>query len=184
MGNIYKGTLKQWNEDKGFGFIRPENSKRDVFIHISALKNMSRRPIAGDIISYQIHTGNDGKNRAVNASIEGVATAKQRVKRKAVTRRTHNSSNPFPKLLFLGLLIFAGFFFYNNFFKKKNSLVVSNFPVVSAPKQVKHNFKCDGREHCSQMNSRAEAVFFIRNCPNTKMDGDYDGIPCENDSRF
>ncbi|MCK4493386.1 MAG: excalibur calcium-binding domain-containing protein [Methylococcales bacterium] len=41
-----------------------------------------------------------------------------------------------------------------------------------------------GREHCSQMNSRAEAVFFIRNCPNTKMDGDSDGIPCENDSRF
>ncbi|WP_342748501.1 excalibur calcium-binding domain-containing protein [Marinobacterium halophilum] len=24
----------------------------------------------------------------------------------------------------------------------------------------------------------------IQNCPNTKMDGDRDGIPCENDSRF
>lgn len=45
-------------------------------------------------------------------------------------------------------------------------------------------FKCDGRQYCSQMNSRAEAVFFTRNCPNTKMDGDRDGIPCENDSRF
>ena len=46
------------------------------------------------------------------------------------------------------------------------------------------SFKCDGRQHCSQMSSRAEAEFFIRNCPNTKMDGDYDGVPCENDSRF
>ena len=46
------------------------------------------------------------------------------------------------------------------------------------------NFKCDGRQHCSQMNSRAEAEFFVRNCPNTKMDGDHDGEPCENDSRF
>ncbi|MDF9387606.1 excalibur calcium-binding domain-containing protein [Vibrio sp. 1151_11] len=45
-------------------------------------------------------------------------------------------------------------------------------------------FSCDGRQHCSQMTSRAEAVYFIQNCPNTKMDGDYDGIPCENDSRF
>jgi len=45
-------------------------------------------------------------------------------------------------------------------------------------------FKCDGRQHCSQMTSRAEAEFFIRNCPDTKMDGDNDGIPCENDSRF
>lgn len=46
------------------------------------------------------------------------------------------------------------------------------------------SFKCDGRVHCSQMTSRAEAEFFVRNCPNTKMDGDRDGIPCENDSRF
>ncbi|WP_350669172.1 excalibur calcium-binding domain-containing protein, partial [Pseudoalteromonas sp. TB6-MNA-CIBAN-0076] len=37
---------------------------------------------------------------------------------------------------------------------------------------------------CSQMTSRAEAVFFINNCPNTKMDGDRDGDPCENDTRF
>ena len=43
---------------------------------------------------------------------------------------------------------------------------------------------CDGRQHCSQMRSRAEAEFFVRNCPNTKMDGDHDGVPCENDSRF
>ncbi len=44
-------------------------------------------------------------------------------------------------------------------------------------------FRCDGR-HCSQMTSRAEAEFFLRNCPNTRMDGDHDGMPCENDSRF
>jgi hypothetical protein len=44
--------------------------------------------------------------------------------------------------------------------------------------------RCDGREYCGQMNSREEAVFFINNCPNTKMDGDRDGIPCENDTRF
>lgn len=46
------------------------------------------------------------------------------------------------------------------------------------------SYSCDGRQHCSQMTSREEAVYFIQNCPNTKMDGDYDGIPCENDSRF
>jgi len=45
-------------------------------------------------------------------------------------------------------------------------------------------FRCDGRQHCSQMTSRAEAKFFTQHCPNTKMDGDRDGIPCENDSRF
>jgi hypothetical protein len=41
------------------------------------------------------------------------------------------------------------------------------------------NFKCDGREYCSQMTSCAEAMYFNKNCPNTKMSGDGDGIPCE-----
>jgi hypothetical protein len=42
------------------------------------------------------------------------------------------------------------------------------------------SFKCDGRIHCSQMKSCDEATFFLRNCPGVKMDGDDDGIPCEN----
>jgi hypothetical protein len=40
-------------------------------------------------------------------------------------------------------------------------------------------YSCDGRQYCSQMSSCEEAKFFIQNCPNTKMDGDHDGIPCE-----
>ena len=40
-------------------------------------------------------------------------------------------------------------------------------------------YKCDGRQYCSQMRSCEEAKFFLKNCPNPKMDGDLDGIPCE-----
>lgn len=40
-------------------------------------------------------------------------------------------------------------------------------------------FRCDGRTHCSQMSSCAEATFFLRNCPGVKMDGNNDGVPCE-----
>jgi len=40
-------------------------------------------------------------------------------------------------------------------------------------------FTCDGRTYCSQMTSCAEATFFLRNCPDVKMDGNQDGIPCE-----
>ena len=60
--------------------------------------------------------------------------------------------------------------------------LVTQTPLTSTPKQTA--FRCDGRTHCSQMNSRAEAVYFINHCPNTKMDGDNNGIPCENDSRW
>lgn len=40
-------------------------------------------------------------------------------------------------------------------------------------------FKCDGRIYCSQMTSCAEATYFLKNCPGTKMDGNNDGVPCE-----
>jgi hypothetical protein len=40
-------------------------------------------------------------------------------------------------------------------------------------------FSCDGRTHCSQMTSCAEAEFFLQNCPGVKMDGNGDGEPCE-----
>lgn len=41
------------------------------------------------------------------------------------------------------------------------------------------SFTCDGRTYCSQMTSCAEATYFLKNCPGTKMDGNHDGIPCE-----
>jgi len=39
--------------------------------------------------------------------------------------------------------------------------------------------RCDGRLYCSQMSSCAEATWFLNNCPGVKMDGDRDGVPCE-----
>ena len=39
--------------------------------------------------------------------------------------------------------------------------------------------RCDGRVHCSQMTSCAEAKYFLSHCPGVKMDGDGNGIPCE-----
>lgn len=40
-------------------------------------------------------------------------------------------------------------------------------------------FQCDGRQYCSQMSSCEEAKYFLARCPGTKMDGDHDGVPCE-----
>lgn len=66
------GVLKTWKEDRGFGFIAPNNGGRDVFIHVSAIGETSRRPVPGDIIHYQIVRDKNGKFRAINARIEGV----------------------------------------------------------------------------------------------------------------
>ena len=56
---------------------------------------------------------------------------------------------------------------------------VTSQPVLTAQSAETPSFACDGRQHCSQMASCAEATYFIQHCPNTKMDGNNDGIPCE-----
>lgn len=56
-------------------------------------------------------------------------------------------------------------------------------PTLQVRPVVRKDFRCDGRQHCSQMTSYEEAVFFNQYCPNTKMDGDADGIPCEDQFR-
>jgi predicted negative regulator of RcsB-dependent stress response len=88
------------------------------------------------------------------------------------------------KLIIAVLVAFGGW----NYYQKNTVSTHAETQAFQAPTSViteaTVSFTCDGRQHCSQMTSRAEAEFFLRNCPNTKMDGDHDGIPCENDSRF
>lgn len=73
---MHKGLLKTWKTDKGFGFIKSDTLEHDTFIHISALKHMSRKPKVGDIIYFEVATQPDGKSKAVNCRIEGVAELK------------------------------------------------------------------------------------------------------------
>ena len=51
--------------------------------------------------------------------------------------------------------------------------------IAAPPVKPASTFKCDGRTRCTHMQSCEEANFFLSNCPGVKMDGDNDGIPCE-----
>lgn len=73
---VYKGILKTWKDDRGFGFIKPEHDDKDIFVHISSLKGMARRPVRGDVLFYEVEKEAGGKSKAVNVSIEGVETIK------------------------------------------------------------------------------------------------------------
>jgi cold shock CspA family protein len=71
---LNKGQLIKWNDDRGFGFIKPSEGGKEVFLHISAVKTKDRRPTVGDTIFYQLSHGTDGKIRASSASIQGVVS--------------------------------------------------------------------------------------------------------------
>jgi len=171
--HFYQGKLKRWDDDKGFGFI--ESKKGDIFIHISALKRMNRRPVVGDVIYYQIHTDDKGKNRAVNAKIEGVAEAQPRIKRK--TTKNKNSNGLLYKIVAIIFLILISSVIYKKIVER--NILVENPPATTAAPVEHSNYSCNEKVYCSEMTSCEEAIFYLNNCPGTKMDGDGDGIPCE-----
>ena len=66
-----KGKLRSWNDDKGFGFIVPSDGGKDIFLHISAFSNRDRRPEIGQIVTYALSTDDQGRSRAVTATLPG-----------------------------------------------------------------------------------------------------------------
>jgi hypothetical protein len=82
----------------------------------------------------------------------------------------------------IAVVLFAGHALYGRLSGPRvNGAPTANGVVraLGASEATPTTFRCDGRTHCSQMSSCEEAKFFLKNCPDTKMDGDGDGIPCE-----
>ena len=59
------GTVKFFNNSKGFGFITPDDGGKDVFVHQTAL---TEEIAEGDKVSYDVEEGEKGLN-AVNVKV-------------------------------------------------------------------------------------------------------------------
>lgn len=62
------GTVKWFNETKGYGFIQPADGGKDIFVHISAVQKSGLQGLKeGQAISYDLQTDErSGKQSAVN----------------------------------------------------------------------------------------------------------------------
>lgn len=204
-----RGVLVRWNDEKGFGFIQPEkNSDQNVFIHISVLKKMARKPKVGDSILYQMEVQNDGKRKAILASIEGVAIlaaspishqdsyqespphSRKRFNNRDKTHQ-HSRTSTVNTIVTMLIIIAIGVFGFKKYQAFNEAPIVNEAPVLTNDEIEQHpvyqekrqatpQFQCEkGKTHCNHMRSCAEATFYINHCTNTQMDGDNDGIPCE-----
>ena len=61
-----KGTVKFFNNAKGFGFITPDDGSKDVFVHKN---DLSDNIAEGDKVSYEVEEGPKGLN-AVNVTVD------------------------------------------------------------------------------------------------------------------
>jgi cold shock CspA family protein len=198
---LQEGKIIRWQDERGFGFIRLSDGG-EVFLHISALGQIERRPQLGDEVIFEIEEESNGRRRAANAVIKGVLslTPTQRPSPSArIIRQTPHKAHPrtgnrsrplsswvrrrFPFLLFLiGVSVYGSISprvqaWLHPFVPPSDSSPNEKSPAPRAG--TNESFTCSGKTHCSQMNSCEEAIYYLNHCPFPKMDGDGDGIPCE-----
>jgi CspA family cold shock protein len=72
------GTVKFFNEHKGYGFIAPDGGGQDAFVHISAVENSGMRTLReNQRVSFELQEDRRGKMAAVNLKAADEAAAPQ-----------------------------------------------------------------------------------------------------------
>lgn len=183
------GILRSWHDERGFGFIAPTRGGAELFVHVSALPRDGSRPVVGETLSFELGRGKDGRPQAVNV-IRSVVGADARPARE---RRRQGASAP-PWLwrgLLLVVVVAAVSWGFSAYRERAQRPHLDRQPAETpGPESLQTGaregqfgsspvYRCDGRTKCSQMTSCAEATWFIKHCPGTQMDGNHDGVPCE-----
>jgi cold shock CspA family protein len=175
----FTGILRTWHEDRGFGFIAPTHGGAEVFVHISAFARDGSRPTQGEQLRYELGRGKNGEVQAVKVTRLAVGTLPPQ-------RREPHPARParWPMLVGIVALGVGAVFGYGRLQPLRASEQLAPTaasqplatPDAAAPASP---YRCDGRRHCSQMSSCDEANYFLKHCPNVEMDGNHDGVPCE-----
>ncbi|USD36564.1 cold shock domain-containing protein [Ferrimonas sp. SCSIO 43195] len=177
-----QGLLVRWNDNKGYGFVEPDKGGPAVFAHISEFRQQRIRPQIGDRLTFDLETGGPKGPRAIRieAELEPGFRPESR----------HRFALWSPAFLVLALVsVGSAVWTADKFIVPRLTPAPSEQSAptepeaqpqsLPSPEAATDTFRCEGKQHCSQMNSCAEATFYLNHCPNQLTDGDGDGVPCE-----
>jgi cold shock CspA family protein len=193
MSTRFDGTLKNWDADRGMGFVVADQGGEALSVHVSAFPRDRRVPAMGEALSFEIEVGRDGKKSAVRvqrrASPPPAQSRAHRHDPNHAARSTgrrysdvdSSSSGVGSRLIGLVIVAVLGWYGYTQYTNRVAQIQPAPQTATASPVPVVRpaGFTCDGRQHCSQMTSCNEAKLFLKNCPGVQMDGDGDGVPCE-----
>ena len=91
MVNKQQGTVKKWQDDKGFGFIETQNGD-SVFFHVSEFR-AKRRPNIGEAVVFSIGRDNQGRLRATEVQELYFVQQKMAQKNQQIRQRNQKSSH-------------------------------------------------------------------------------------------
>ena len=99
----FEGTLKTWNDERGFGFIEPAQGGQEIFVHVKAFKHRAHRPQIDQRLSFEIELGPQGKKRAKN--VEPVRAARPRLDARRGSAAQWGTASLFAIPAFLALYV-------------------------------------------------------------------------------
>lgn len=88
-----RGVLRSWNDDKGFGFITPQQGGEDVFVHISVMRG-DQRPQVGQPVLFIAGKDERGRLRAEHMRGEGLSLDRPVIRRKPKPASSNNPIRP------------------------------------------------------------------------------------------
>ena len=74
----HQGTITEWRDEQGFGFVTTHGGTQRVFAHIKAFADGSRRPTVGQIVSFEQVTDSTGRLRAASIQFPARQTSQRR----------------------------------------------------------------------------------------------------------